>query len=157
MGGLAALIFHGKMDSIIRFLYSVPVQLIALIVGFGGWLIGFHVSQFNDELYALFFAIVILNTSTNPKALLSFDYKITNYLGKISYGIYVYHWMIIYLVMDKLILLKLNPTLFNVLLYTITIGLTIGISHLSYFHFELWFLKFKERFTIIRSYQQHGK
>ena len=82
-----------------------------------------------------------------------------NLLGKISYGIYMYHMMIvvftIYLVAY---LLGLDPKVDrdvglwgNVLIYSISIALTIGISWLSYEFFENRFIKRKARYSKVIS------
>lgn len=154
LGGLFAWVYFKNKTIFLNFIYSKPVQLIALFVGLGGWLAGFHISMFNDEFYSFFFAIIILNTATNPNKILSFDYKVTNYLGKISYGIYVYHWIIIYFMMNLLKNYTDRSMLYNLLLYTSTIGFTIIISHISYYYFESYFLKFKDKFAKIKSYQK---
>ena len=150
-GGLMAWLYFNKRHSILNFLYSKKVQLMVLTLTFGGWLFGFHLKYFNDEYYSFLFAILILNTATNDKTIISFNNKILNYLGKISYGIYVYHWIIIYLILDLIMNVKENFWLFNILLYVFSIIISILISHISYFYFEIWFLKLKEKFAIIKS------
>jgi len=150
-GGLMAWLYFNKRHSILNFLYSKKVQLMVLTLTFGGWLFGFHLKYFNDEYYSFLFAILILNTATNEKTIISFNNKILNYLGKISYGIYVYHWIIIYLILDLIMNVKENFWLFNILLYVFSLIISILISHISYFYFEIWFLKLKEKFAIIKS------
>jgi len=49
------------------------------------------------------FVIIILNVSTNPNSFIKLENTVFNFLGKISYGIYMYHFMIIPVV---LVLLK---------------------------------------------------
>lgn len=154
LGGLFAWLFFKNKTSFLNILYSRPIQLTALFMGLGGWIIGFHLPLFTDEVYALFFGIIILNTATNPNKIISFDYRLTNYLGKISYGIYVYHWIIIYFVLDWIVPYRENNIFFNTIIYISATGLTILIAHLSYFYFELWFLKLKEGFSKIKTYQQ---
>jgi len=151
IGGLFAWLYYNNKQFFLKILYHKAMQGIALIVGLGGWLVGFHVPFLNDEFYAILFAIIILNTATNESKLLSFDYKITNYLGKISYGIYVYHWVIIYSTMSVFWSLKEQNVWFNIAVYSISFLGTVAISHLSYFYFEIWFLKFKDRFAKIKT------
>lgn len=151
LGGLFAFVYYKNINILLTIIYNKFAQGFALVVGFGGWLLGFHLPYFNDEFYAFLFAIIIMNTATNPQKLLSFNYSITNYLGKISYGIFVYHWIVIYLIMDWIMPLKGNSTLYNTLLYTGSGTATVLVSHLSFFYFEQWFLKFKDRFAIVKS------
>lgn len=155
IGGLIAWLYFNKINFILNFLYSKKVQLIILILTFSGWAFGFHLKYFNDEYYSFLFAIIILNTATNQKTIVTFTNKKLNYLGKISYGIYVYHWIIIYLILDLIVTIKENFWLFNILLYGFSLIISILISHISYFYFEIWFLKLKEKFTIIKSYKKY--
>jgi len=65
------------------------------------------------------------------------------YLGRISYGLYVFHLMVIALVL-------LHFRLWPVQL-TLSFGLTLGLAALSYALLERPFLRLKARFTYIRS------
>jgi peptidoglycan/LPS O-acetylase OafA/YrhL len=151
LGGIFAYIYFNKKTKLLKFLFNKYVQIIALFFGFGFWIIGVRVHFFKDEFYAIFFAIIILNTAVNPKKIISFDYKWLNYIGKISYGMYVYHWIIILFVLNFTIQMKENSVLFNMLFYCGSIGLTILVSHFSFFKFESYFLKFKDKFALIKS------
>ncbi len=71
------------------------------------------------------------------------------YLGKISYGLYVYHGMCLYLISraagGRLVGLWLP-------VYAVaSLSLTIGVAALSYRFFESPFLRLKERFAVVRS------
>ncbi len=77
-----------------------------------------------------------------------------DFLGKISYGIYMYHLMIIpcvLIIIQKFVTPNSNYFLFNVLLYTFTIITTLLVSWLSYNFFESRFINLKDKFTIIHS------
>ena len=69
-----------------------------------------------------------------------------NYLGKISYGLYLYHKVIPYFI--KLFLSKLHLQINSCLLFFVSITLTIAIAHLSYILLEKRFLKLKDRFDL---------
>jgi len=84
--------------------------------------------------------IIIINPTSKIIRFLLLN-KIIQYLGKISYGIYVWHMMVIYM-LQKLLFFK------NILLdIFLVILLTIFISHLSYYYFEVKFLKLKDKLT----------
>ncbi|MXV51729.1 acyltransferase family protein [Pedobacter sp. HMF7647] len=75
--------------------------------------------------------------------------QLINYLGQISYGIYMYHYIVLYGVLFAYlkILKQLNLTPSVSIFYTTvtTLFLTIICAHLSYKYFESFFLKKKRR------------
>ena len=71
------------------------------------------------------------------------------YLGKISYGLYVFHIACIELIV-KYSKMHAGPD-HLLLLPTLSLGLTILVSALSYRIFESPFLKLKSRFTYVQS------
>lgn len=104
-------------------------------------------------VYSCIFLVIILNVANNSVKI-NLENKVMNYLGKISYGIYMYHFMIIPLILCYLInFLEMDEggLMMNIILYTSTILITIGISSLSYEYFESRFIRMKSRFSTIRS------
>jgi len=75
------------------------------------------------------------------------------YLGKISYGLYVFHLGMLELAIWMTSQLHLMPvSAINMLVVDgIALILTVGAAHLSYQYFESPFLRLKERFTVIKS------
>ena len=78
---------------------------------------------------------------------------VLNYLGKISYGIYMYHFMIIPPILY--FLKRFNniesEIVLNILIYMLSIGLSILISCISYEYFEKYFILMKSKFSVIKS------
>jgi peptidoglycan/LPS O-acetylase OafA/YrhL len=74
------------------------------------------------------------------------------YLGRISYGLYVYHLFALYIANHLLIghLASIASPLFF-LKAVVTLGLNILMAATSYHFFELPFLKMKKRHTVIES------
>ena len=56
-----------------------------------------YVPYIGYEIYAVLFAILIAHFSVSPKPIFSLDYDVFNYFGKISYGLYMYHSIMIFL------------------------------------------------------------
>ncbi|WP_298420744.1 acyltransferase [uncultured Kordia sp.] len=96
----------------------------------------------------ILFSFVILTLSYKP--VINIRNAPLNYLGKISYGIYMYHPLVMQLI--GLILLKLvakidMPDILIVILsYGLVFGVTFIVSHFSYVYFEKPFLKLKNKF-----------
>lgn len=105
-------------------------------------------------LQSVLFLIVILNVSCNEKSILKLENKAFVFLGNISYGIYVYHMMMIVAVI--LLLEKFDVNINNswysqIFMYSLSIGFTVLISFLSYNYFEKFFIRLKKKVTVISS------
>lgn len=87
--------------------------------------------------------VASLQKTTFLHRLLSNSYLV--YLGKISYGLYVWH---VFMLNFTIVFLSYCPTWFSALIAFI---LTILVSHYSYYFFEVRFLKIKRTFTKIES------
>ncbi len=80
------------------------------------------------------------------------------YLGRISYGMYVFHitiyWIVYNIFKNQLAAFSNNIGLYE---WKHEVGLiiafliTVGISLLSYNYFEKYFLRLKRRFTLVPS------
>jgi peptidoglycan/LPS O-acetylase OafA/YrhL len=157
IGGIGAyLVFNQKV--IIKFLYHRGVQgvLLLLFVCMGlDWIEYHSLAWIQDELISLVVCGLILNIASNPSTLISLENGLFAYLGKLSYGLYVYHLFAVVLVLKGLpviVDLQALPTWMG---YSLTLGmiliLTIGISHLSYRYFESYFLRKKVRYSAVLS------
>lgn len=132
---LVQLIFHKGFQV---FLYGTLI----LMLSFGVYLPGV-----NQEIYALIFTLIIMNLAKNPDSILSLENPVFNYLGKISYGMYMYHTIAV------VIGVKISHSFgnSNFVSYPISYILTIIMSGLSYQYFEKPFLKIKDKFTTVKS------
>lgn len=109
-------------------------------------------------IQSVLFLVVILNVSCNTNSVIKIENRLFVMLGNISYGIYMYHMIIIALVIivfNKFNVEVSNNLLPQVMLYGLCIGLTILISWLSYKYFESFFVKLKRKSTIIESGSQN--
>lgn len=143
-------------------IFSKPAQIVILFfiflrIGFMNGLIEtapifnqiFKTFILSDLLMMLCFVWVIINVSLNPKKIINLDLKPLNFLGEISYGIYMYHLIIIFAVIVglKSILNSFSPITSTLLFYSIIIAGIVIISALSKRFFEDPFLRFKKRFN----------
>ena len=157
IGGIGAyLVFNQKV--VIQFLYHRGVQgvLLLLFVCMGlDWIEYHSLAWMQDELISLVVCGLILNIASNPSTLISLENGLFAYLGKLSYGLYVYHLFAVVLVLKGLPMIVDLQALPTWMGYSLTLGmiliLTIGISHLSYRYFESYFLRKKIKFTTILS------
>lgn len=154
IGGVAAYLLFYKKVKILSIIYNKYLQIF-LYIAIGYITVrGIAIPYFNYEFYAVMFAVLILNLSSNKNTVLNFEYKPISYLGKISYGLYMYHNIM--LVVALKLVLMINPGILkgfagNILFYMIAITLTIIVSALSYEYFEKRFIRAKVRYSNIIS------
>lgn len=114
-----------------------------------------HMKLIENEALAIIVILIIINIATNKNTIIKLDNRLWNYLGKISYGLYVYHLFAVVVVLKYLPGLIGTSDLDAPVGYAATMGciliLTIIISHFSYTYFELPILKRKLKFTSIIS------
>ncbi|MGD0712249.1 MAG: acyltransferase [Bacteroidales bacterium] len=147
MGGMMAYLVN-KNYKIVDYIRKKPFSYIFTLLPFLLWLFNVEISYFTDEVMALLFCLLIANVTYRKYWF--FDNTLINYLGKISYGLYMYHWIIILLAIKWILpLFNENFILANILLYCFALIGTVLISFLSYHTLEHFFLKQKKRFELI--------
>lgn len=156
IGALGAWLLYFKKNSILKMLRSS----IAQFTSYAGivFLIFFTPAFIQDAIhlvYGIFFLIIILNVSTNNQSWVKLENKVFGVLGKISYGIYMYHLLVIVFVLHtfKWMFPEKNVLTFvdGLLIYLVATGLTILVSWLSYTYFEHRFIKMKGKFSKVLS------
>jgi len=100
------------------------------------------------EFYSVWFGIIILNFAANKDNLISLEQRPIHYLGKISYGLYMYHPIAIVAAFQATV--RLGAPI-DALLYPLSLALTILLAGVSYKYFESYFLNFKTKFTYVVS------
>ena len=99
-------------------------------------------------LFSVFFSFIILEQSYCENSFFKLSrIKSFDFFGKISYGLYCYHGIVITLILN--LSSNFSNSLFNsLLLFPILIFvLTLYVSYLSFQYYELKFLKLKSKFT----------
>ena len=155
IGGIGALIIKNKIQYLLDFiknpivlLFSISFIFISIYIFPDYVLDGIHL------INSFLFLIIIINVSTNPNSFLKLENRTYKFLGKISYGIYMYHLIVIFIAIKSMIYFgytNFSSLKANVVLYVFSIGITIVISHFSYNYFEGYFLKMKVKYTSVKS------
>ena len=141
IGCYFAVLNHEKKTR--EFLTKKTVQVVSYLV-----LIALVVSQsqfkgFYWEVYAFVFGVIIMNL-VNKTSIINLEFKPIAYLGKISYGIYMYHMVLIAIVVRGI-------TTNNVLIYILSFGLTIIVASISYELVEKKILNFKDKLSKVHT------
>ncbi len=160
IGALGAWLIHNKESAFIESIHRKSSQIVAYCGVFA--LIYFSPKRLQDAvhiIHGIFFLIIIMNVSGNPKSFIKLENKVMNTLGKISYGIYMYHMMIVvFVIYLTAYAFDLSPSVNkdfgiagNIMIYGLSITLTVLVSWLSYTLLEHRFIKIKSRFSKIKS------
>ncbi|MDX2359905.1 MAG: acyltransferase [Crocinitomicaceae bacterium] len=138
------------------FIFSMQAQIGTLLVVISIWFLNpLPHTALSDQIFATLFAVLIANFALNPKVLISLENKILNYLGKISFGLYVYHLMAFSLV--RYMKVQLDISIPYVLLFFLGLILTIIMASASYQFLEKPFLKIKsKKYTTVKSSNDPG-
>jgi peptidoglycan/LPS O-acetylase OafA/YrhL len=99
------------------------------------------------------FGYVILS-SVLKNSIINFEYPLLKNLGKISYGIYIYHIAVCQIVMfyfRRFLNYPGSHLIYDVLYPLINLIITCVIAYFSYKYYESFFLKKKKKFAIVQS------
>ena len=99
----------------------------------------------NIVISILFLSLILFTINDSNKLVLRNN--TFSFLGKISYGIYMYHPMVMFLVFpfaNKYFPASENLITYNLFVYFFIFGITFLISHFSYKYIESYFIKIKD-------------
>lgn len=149
-GGVFACLLYTR-NPILRWLYHPAawgVSLVALVF------MAVFIQPSENLPYTfstnLVFGILILNVATNPRFPLKLAHPTLEYLGDLSYGIYMYHPLLL-LVFFKAFYGQMDTALYQIIAYPTIILLTIGLAAISYRRYEKPFLRLKEHFRMVHN------
>lgn len=154
VGGLGAyLLFHRHV--LLKLIFHPVVEKLTLaFMIFNAFFFNPPDDPSINLLLCLPYIIFILNVSSNPRSTLKMENWLFNWLGKLSYGIYMYHLAIVYLMFLMFSYMNVkqwNPGVFTSVAYISITAVTLLVADLSYRWYEKPFLRLKKRFTVIRS------
>ncbi len=138
--------FHRK--AWINVFKKTGVQVLLYAVLFCSIYFNIEMPFFQYEYISLLMACLMLVATFKKESLINYSAAGISYLGKISYGIYLFHIFAIVLACKITALFfpaESHPGI-TLLLCCLTIGLSVLFGELSYRWFETYFLRWKERF-----------
>ena len=147
IGGFFAILLHSK-NRFLKYVnnnYVFYSSLIVVSYMLSKWI---KIEHLYKESYALFFGLIILNLAANPNIHIKLEAGFIKYLGKISYGLYMYHPIGIVL---ALTFLRSAGLLSDYVIYPLGLALSIAIAALSYEYFESFFLNLKTKYSTVKS------
>jgi peptidoglycan/LPS O-acetylase OafA/YrhL len=148
-GAIAILNSENKINFLV--FKKLPLKILiysAFILHFFTNYLQFENQAIRHFLSMILFGIFILNISS--ETIFIVKNRFINHLGKVSYGIYMYHMIVINFVLFLFLKFEIASYLSNwqtiILINLICIIGTILVSHFSYEYFEIPFLRLKNRF-----------
>jgi peptidoglycan/LPS O-acetylase OafA/YrhL len=139
--GLLLLLVVGIINLISLRAQNVPVQISSL--GFSIGIIENYQHIWSYSLLGIVAMLLILASLQSNKILDSLlGNPVSVFIGKISYGLYVYHW-VIWMTFNKFVH-DLSPTI-QVFCFIAFLFICVGVSYLSYLFIERPLLAMKDR------------
>jgi len=146
LGGLCAwLVYHDKLQ-FLDFIFRKDVQIVAYTVLLALFFSGVHFFGFL-EVYALFFAFFVLNVACNPNTIVHLGHPIMDHLGKISYGLYIYHVAVIVVVINlfEMYAPGWRDMSYQAVLYVVSFIGSVAVATFSFNYIEKPLLAYKDR------------
>ncbi|MEA2602417.1 MAG: hypothetical protein QOF89_3409 [Acidobacteriota bacterium] len=158
-GGLCAWWLHRRRDRFLALpVFTSRVLQIVLFVLLADYYL-FNLARWSglaeEAAQLVLYPWLIVNVAANPRHVLRVENRAFDYLGTISYGIYMLHMIAVY---GTSALFKATGWwrwplgLYCIAFYAMVFGVTFLLAHLSYRYLESPFLRLKEqRFSLLPS------
>lgn len=153
IGGLGAILLY-KNSFIIKYLNNKIVQSICWITMLTIILNYFKVVNFAIEFWivSIMTLAIIIGQVLDKNKIINLENKVFNFFGILSFGIYVYHPLVIYLLNKSNLMLTINNELTRVVFtFILVFFITVAVSWISYNFIELQFLKLKGKYQVVKS------
>jgi peptidoglycan/LPS O-acetylase OafA/YrhL len=151
MGAVGAILYFTN-DTALSFLQNRFIGLVCFILLlFSQPWAGFIPAPIRPQVIAVLSLICVLSQLKRP--IINLENRLCDFVGKISYGIYVIHPLLIILLSTLWRDANIQmPRLLSVIsIYCIITAITIFIAWISYRFYESPFLRLKNKFSIVHS------
>lgn len=152
IGAIGAILYFTEAEWFNRMMGNRLLGLICLLFLFFSlpW-VSIVPAPIRPQVIALLSLVCIMNQLHHP--IINLENRLCDFVGKISYGIYIIHPLLIFLLsgLYRSWEFQLPDGIASVLIYTLITLATIFIAWLSYRFYESPFLQLKNRFAIVHS------
>ena len=156
-GGIFAYLFFNKTVFLKNIIFNKFFQILiicSLVFVFIFKGIDFPMYRF---FYSILFSYLVSNLALNKENVLQLEFRSLNFIGEISYGIYLFHCFILFISLFLLENIYEETDGFylsngkHILISLTILALTIIFSKFIFLYFETKFLKLKENFMVVKS------
>lgn len=153
IGGLFAVVLFFRMEGLLRVLRAAPTQWTFWIIATVLTVRGQQFGPLTFEVYSVVFGVIILNLAMTETSIFSLSSPVLDYLGRISYGLYMLHGLAIVVGFKAAQALGWEPAGLphQALMYVVAVAVAIVLAGLSYQFLEKPFLKLKKLFVRVES------
>lgn len=148
IGAIGAILYYEKKPIFIILTNNLISQFISWLIIFLVAINKFHlISVIDNELISIVTVFLIIGQIQIANRIINLENSLFKFIGKISYGIYVIHPLVIFY-LSKLLNFSSNTDISNyVIVYFCVFVTTIIFAYLSYELFEKKFLTLKEKYS----------
>ncbi len=151
IGALGAWLYYVKNPTLLRVANNKVTQMVAWIAIGLVAINRFHIASVLDqEIICGVTVAIIVGQVTKTNRLINLDFGVFDFLGKISYGLYVIHPLVLFF-LAKILIVEMPTSLKYIVVYSLALGVTILLAYISYEFFEKFFLKMKSKYSAVPS------
>ena len=152
IGVVGAILYYYKN----AIFFAISTHIITQIISWGAILLltfnRFHIaSAIDGEIISVITVFLIMGQITKTNYLINLENSFCDFIGKISYGIYVVHPLLIFCFTKLVGQFNSNALINYVFIYTAITAATIITAYLSYEFYEKQFLKLKIKYSTVKS------
>lgn len=147
VGCIGAILYLRFQNVIIKFFCNKIIQVISWFL----FVLLFTITRqfsFKPELFGLLTLFIIYGQINVKNRVLNLENYYLNKIGIFSFGIYVYHPLIINFVkiITANLVIVFTPLVYGIIFYLLTIVVTLSTAYLSYHYYESIFLRLKGKY-----------
>jgi len=152
IGALGCILYRQNNKIFLLIIDNKVTQIISWLILFMVVINKYHfISLIDNEIISVISLFLIIGQIKQRNRIVNLELGIFNFLGKISYGIYVIHPILIFLISKIINILVVTTVYKYIFIYILVTAFTLLLAYISYEFFEKKFLKMKIRYTIVKS------
>lgn len=154
IGAIGAILYYRRNQRFHQIFFNKFVTTVAWALLFTSQFYCEYIpAPFRIQYMAIISLVVIMSQLRDKPFLINLETSFFDFIGKISYGIYVIHPILIFIVSRWYSSIDIHlPEIWQrIIIYVVITSITIALAWLSYTFYEKPFLRLKKRFTIVQS------